>query len=489
MMGVRSAFAPSKGHRRASLMLVAALLVAALSANLSAAASAATLTRAFADDVWFDGTIAGVTAQNWFAKTRATGAKLVEIEVDWVGVEPTPPAPGTNPASPAAVQFDFSTLDQRVEQFSRSGLQSVLLVTDAPRWAMGSGGTPDEYATGGYEPNPTALGQLARALATRYSGRYADPLHPGHKLPRVTYFQAWAEANMTTHLSPQWIKSNGRWINAGPGVYRNMLNAFYAGVHAGDPRDKVIASGLESYGDPPGTGLDRTPPVTFLENMFCLDSRLTRTSCAGPSHFDVLASDPYDVGGPTVHAFSSLDASAPDLARLTRVANAAVKARTALPTKPKPLWVTEFSYESDPPNRFNRAISAARQARWLEQSFYIFANEGVSTVFWYLVRDQPPPYSVNYASGVYFLNGKPKPSFTAYKFPFVVAASGRQAQIWGLTPASGTVMVQRLAGRSWKTVTTFVRGAQTIFSRYVPSLPRGQYRAVVHGQKSLVWTF
>jgi hypothetical protein len=134
-------------------------------------------------------------------------------------------------------------------------------------------------------------------------------------------------------------------------------------------------------------------------------------------------------------------------------------------------------------------VSLATQARRLEQSFYVFAHEGVSTVLWYLVRDQPPPYSLNYTSGVYFRNGKPKPSYAAYRFPFVVMPAGQRAQIWGIAPVSGNVQVQRRVGGSWRAVARFHRGAGKIFSLGVSNLPKGQYRAAVDGQKSLVWTF
>jgi hypothetical protein len=483
--GVRTAFVASNGRRRTYLILMLALLAFAVSA--AGGASAATLTRGFADDVWFDGTVDGLTQQHWVTKTRATGAKLVQLEVDWVSVEPNAPTRADNPTSPAGPQFNFAYLDQRVKQFVGSGLQPVFLVTDAPRWAEGKGGTSAEYATGGYKPNTTALGDLAEAMARRYSGSYPAPAGPGKKLPRVRYYQAWAEANMNVHLSPQWTRSNGALHNTGPGIYRSMVNAFYAGIHAGDRTDSVIASGLESYGDAPDVGLKRTPPVTFLEGLLCLDSKLTRLSCPAPAHFDVLASDPYDVGGPTVQASSSTDASAPDLGKLTRIVRAAVKTHSVLPSRPKPLWVTEFSYESNPPNR--RGVSLATQARWLEQSFYVFAHEGVSAVLWYLVRDQPSPYTVNYASGVYFRNGKPKPSYTAYRFPLVVMPAGQRAQIWGVTPVSGTVQVQHRIGGSWRTVDKFRRGAGKVFSLGVSSLPKGQYRAIVDGQKSLIWSF
>lgn len=412
---------------------------------------------------------------------------MAQIEVDWSGIEPAAPTGGENPVSPAGKQFNFGSLDPEVEELARSGLQPVFLVTDAPRWAEGSGGSSAEYATGGYEPNARAFGQMAQALAARYSGSYRIQ-RGGRPLPRVRYFQAWAEANMSNHLSPQWSKVDGRVVNTAPAIYRQMLNAFYAGVHTADPRDVVIATGLESYGDAPFHAPNRTHPVTFLEHLLCLAPSLRTTACRAPTYFDVLASDPYDIGAPTVHAVSKLDASAPDLGRLERVVKAALAARTLFPTRAKPLWVTEFGYDSDPPNPTPGTISTATQARWLEESFYVFWHEHVSTVLWYLVRDQIPPYSANYFSGVYFRNGAPKPSYTAYRFPFVVMHQGKEAEVWGIAPASGTLAIESHSGASWHTVARFPVKAGRVYAR-ASRLPSGSYRATIQGQTSLVWTY
>lgn len=452
-------------------------------------ARGATLTRGFVDDVWFENPPSSPITQTWIAKTRATGAKLVQIEVDWAGLEPSAPAPGASPTSPSAPQFDFSYLDQRVEELVGTGLQPVFLVTDAPRWAEGPGGTAAEYASGGYEPNATAFGNLAQAIARRYSGSFPNPLKPGTKLPRVRYLQAWGEANMNLHLSPQWTRIHGRAVNTGALIYRRMLNAFYAGAKAGDPAAVVLTTGLEGYGDAPFQGLDRTHPVTFLQNLLCLSPALKRTACANPAHFDIVASDPYDSFSPATHAVSALDASAPDLGRLTRVVRAALAAHTLLPHRRKPLWVTEFGYDSNPPNPTPGTLSTATQARWLEEGFYVFWHEGVSAAMWYLVRDQTPPYSQNYFSGVYFRSGRPKPSYTAYRFPFVVMRDGRLAQAWGITPSGGTVKVQVRSGHDWRTIRTFHRGAQAIFDFTGTGLAHGFYRATVGRQSSLVWHY
>jgi hypothetical protein len=464
------------------------LVLVALVFN-GAAGQAATFTRGFVDDVWFDPPAHGISQQRWIAKTKAAGAKLVQIEVDWPSIEPKSPARGTSPTNPAGAQFAFANLDKRVVEMTSNGLQPVFLVTDAPRWAEAKGGTAAEYATGSYKPDAVAYGQLAEALARRYSGAYRNPLNPRRKLPRVRYMQAWGEANMNIHLSPQWTRIGGRAVNTGAIIYRGLLNAFYAGVKAGDRSDVVLATGLEGYGDAPLTGLERTHPVTFLQNLLCLTPELKRTGCADPAHFDVLAADPYDSFSPITHAISDLDASAPDLGRLTHVVRAALAAHTVLPHARKPLWVTEFGYDSNPPNPTAGTVSTATQARWLEQGFYVFWREGASTAMWYLVRDQTPPYAQNYFSGVFFRNGKPKPSYIAYRFPFVVMADGKTARAWGIAPEAGTVKVQFGSAHGWRTIRTFRRGAGEIFDFTSATITPGHYRATLDGQSSLVWKY
>lgn len=305
----------------------------------------------------------------------------------------------------------------------------------------------------------------------------------------MLYLQAWAEANTSFHLAPQWTRVKGVAVNTGATIYRAMLNAFYVGVKRGDPHAKVLFSGLEGYGDAPFSGLNRTHPVTFTQNVLCLNPALHREACAGGgARFDIMAADPYDSFSPQTHAISPLDASAPDLGRLTRVVRAGVAAGTLLPRSPKPFWVTEFGYDSNPPNR--AAVSTATQARWLEEGFYTFWHEGVSAAMWYLVRDQLPPYNVNYFSGVYFRNGRKKPSFTAYRFPFVVLNTPRTpAQAWGIAPAGGLVKVQFRVGSGWRTIRTFRPGAGKVFDFTSSKLADGDYRATVGRQASLVWRY
>jgi len=467
-------------------VLLSAAVALACTATLATSASASSFTRGFADDVYIATYNNSQTPREWARRIYAAGGRVAEVEVDWSSYEPKAPTGNTYPTSPAnPVYMNWPFLDTVVETLKAAGVQPLFLVTDAPGWAQANGGRNREIQ--GDEPNDRALRGFMQALATRYDGSYPSPSGHGRHLPRVRYYQAWAEANLNIKLAPQWTRSNGAWQNSGAVLYRQLLNAFYTGVKAAAPSDKVVFSGLESYGNPPGG--PRTPPVTFLENVLCLNASLVKQPCSDPAHFDVMAADPYEQWSPTTSALSPTDASAPDLGRLMKVINAAIKANTVVPDAHKPLWVTEFGYDSNPPNP--NGLPVAEQAAWLEDSFYVFWKEGVSTDLWYLIRDQPGKlWNVNYYSGIYLYNGKRKKSYTAYQFPLVVAADGTQAQIWGMAPTSGVVHVQTRVNGQWSTIASYHASAGSVFESLIAAPEKGAlFRAVVGPSTSLTWRY
>jgi hypothetical protein len=446
-----------------------------------AAGAARPLVRGFADDVW-----SGPSGPQWASRAAGSGARRALLVVNWRGIEPTAPPAGKDPTDPGGPEYDFGSIDAAVRGLVGSGIQPVFLVTEAPSWAQAPGGPRALEQAGAWKPNTTAFGQFAAALARRYSGAYPDPSRLGKSLPRVRYYQAWAEANFSIHLAPQWVRSGGHLVAYAPGMYRAMLNAFAAGVKHARSNNLVITSGFGPYGDVPSRSVNaRTPPALFVRELLCLNGRtaLSRARCPDPAHFDAIASDPYEVGSPTTKALNPDDVSAPDLGKLTRIVSKAVRTGRALPRRSKQLWVTEFSYDSRPPNP--TALSLTTQARWLEESLYVFWSERVNSVFWYLIRDQAATFNAaDYYSGTYFFSGRAKPSQQAYRFPLVVIGS----TVWGISPRRGTVAVQRRQGGSWKTLFTARASAGGVFSRAVSPSLRGAFRAVVGGQHSLVWS-
>jgi hypothetical protein len=479
--------------RRLLAQMVCSLTVAAAGFGGLAAATtaAATFGRGFVDNVWVWPANHNQTPKQWATNVYKAGGRIAEIEVDWAAYEPKKPKRGANADNPSSADYkNWSGLDASVERLVAAHVKPLFLVTEAPGWAQANHGS--NHNTEGYEPNDRAFQAFMTALATRYDGRFRTSRHAHtHPLPRVTYYQAWAEANLPTKLLPEWVRTPHGWEDAGAVVYRNLLNAFYAGVKRAQPSDVVIFTGLESYGDDPGKELKRVRPATFLEDVLCLNAKLQKV-CNTPAHFDVMASDPYDAFAPNVGAINEADVSAPDLARFRPILNAAIRDRTVYPDTRKPLWVTEFGYDSDPPNHTPGTPSLRQQARWLDLSLYTFWHEGVSQVLWYLIRDQAGQNpDLSYFSGIYFFNGTKKPSYTAYRFPLVVMPDRSRAQIWGISPVRGTVLVQQHLTSGWRTVRSFHVSSGAVFDALIapPAGGKASYRAVVGQQTSLAWSY
>lgn len=453
------------------------------------AGASRSITRAVTDNIWFAGESQPYSPQYWVTKTTASGARIVLIELDWESVAHNAPTAGS-PTSPGNPGYDFAGyMDPVVQMLSRAGLQVDLLITDAPSWAEAPGGPARFMARGAWKPNAHALGQFAQAVAARYSGHFDG-------LPRVPYLQAWAEANFDVHLAPQWVQSGGRWVPYAPGMYRTMLNEFYNGVKAGDPSASVITTGFGPFGDSPGGCRNgevgpgcRMPPAAFARNLLCLSGSLKPLPCPAPAHFDVMAADPYEVGSPTTHAIGTDNISAPDLGRISQPMMKAVATGRALPHAKKRLWVTEFSYDSKPANPYG--LSPATQAKWLEESYFVFWEQNVNTAVWYLLRDEAPSYKASpssYFSGIYLYNGRPKPSLRAMQFPFVVMPWGKRVNAWGIAPTGGTVLVQKKTGRSWRTLYRQHAAPGGVFVRRVSKKLHGKFRAKVGRNISLIWS-
>ncbi|MGI8801768.1 MAG: hypothetical protein ACR2KV_06285 [Solirubrobacteraceae bacterium] len=421
----------------------------------------------------------------WLDRASGEAAGLARVDVEWAAVAPVAPARPSDPSSPG---YDWTALDGAVRDARARGIEPLLTILRAPRWAEGPG-RPASAPPGSWRPDPQKFAQFARAAAGRYSGRYPDPLAPGQALPRVRNWQAWNEPNLAIYLSPQWDRSSGRLQPSSPAVYRAMLNAFYAAVKAVDPTNLVVEAGTAPYGDPEPGGR-RLAPALFLRALLCLGTDLRPAPCPDPAHFDVLAHHPYAVAGPTSRALNRDDVAIPDLAKLTRPLAAAVRSGRALPRASKRVWITEFSWDSNPPDP--QGVPAATHARWLEQSLELLWRQGADTVVWLNIRDDAPvpDYASTYQSGVFLRDGTPKLAATAFRFPFVVHRVSRAGiRVWGAAPGPGAVVVERaVGGGSWTPVRRLAAPAGRVFDLSVRLAGAATLRARLGSSVSLPWS-
>lgn len=449
------------GDQRRTLPCLA--VVAAFLACAPASGASRPLALGFADGVFSPNSLDAP----WYGKAKDAGAGFLEINMSWAATAPTRPSGDeTDPANP---DYSFWASDAVISAAAANGLSISLRVQGAPTWAEGEG-KPEDVPDGAWRPDAAAFGRFATAVARRYSGTFEG-------LPRVRVFQAWGEANLTRYLAPQWTGPKN--TPTSPGLYRRLLNAFYDGVKSVHRDNLVIAGGLAPFGDLPG-GL-RMPPAAFIRELVCVDDRLRAKRCSDPAHFDALAHHPYATGGPFSPALNPDDVSVPDLAKLTRPVRAAVRLGTVRPRRAKGLWVTEFSWDGNPPDP--DGVPERRRARWVSEALYQFWRQGADHVVWFLLRDMEPrpSYAATYQSGFYTTDGEPKLGLRAFSFPFVV----RGGRAWGRSPAAGRVTVERQVAGGWRRVASVQAGERAVFDVRVAGARRGVFRARVGEAESL----
>ncbi|HEY4564641.1 MAG TPA: hypothetical protein VIJ36_16775, partial [Thermoanaerobaculia bacterium] len=350
------------------------------------------------------------------------------------------------------------------------------------------------------------VADFMQAVAARYSGNF-DPDGPGTdaNLPAATAIEVWDEPNSGDWLTPQF---EGKTFT-GAAMYRDILNASYKSIKSVNPSLQVLVGGTDPYGDNPGGPYPasgaRSRPVQFWEHVFCLREvkskkkgkkgkkappKLVRDpNCTGHASFDLFGHHPIDNtgGGPLRSAPNRYDASTPDLGRVVTVLRAAEKAGTATGGH-HPVWVSEFWWDSKPPNPVGASL--ATQARWIQQSLYLFWKAGASTAINFQIADSNlrPDVHAGFQAGVYFQDGRPKPSLTAFKFPFVTNRTNtRTLQAWGRSPESGQLKIQRQQGSSWRTVKKLQARKGAVFVTNLRLTGKQRLRAVVGASKSLVW--
>ncbi len=423
----------------------------------------------------------------WDPTTRALGGSYVRYELSWRQSEPTAPAAGSNPNDPANPAFQWQQyMDTQIRNATAAGLNVILVVDQAPNWAEAPG-MPAGTLPGTWRPNPTAFAQFAHALALRYSGFYPDPQRPGKTLPAVRNWIAWNEPNEPSEINPQWQTVGGHIVPASPDVFRPLLNGFYNAVKSVSSANRVISGGLAPYGDTPGGR--RVPPVLFLRTLLCLNGSLSSV-CNTVSDLDAIDVHPYSPKGPHWHAINADDVATPDIYKLNRVLVAAERVHHIAPAGPKSVVVTEFSWDTNPPDPHGLPLQT--QAHYLEDGLYVLWSQGVRTALWWRLTDQDPGklgYSQTYQSGVLFENGKPKPSATAFHFPFVVHRSNRtQVLVWSKIPATGNLRIERRVKNGWKTLRTYSASAGSVVETKLSLRGSAVMRGVVGSSASLTWS-
>jgi hypothetical protein len=236
-------------------------------------------------------------------------------------------------------------------------------------------------------------------------------------------------------------------------------------------------------------------PMTFTRMLLCMSGgenpKPLPGNCGGGVPFDIFDIHPYTSGSPT-HVGNRNDVQLGDLGKLETLIAAADRAgRIKGAFKHTPLWITEFSYDSKPPDP--RGLPMQTEKQWIPEALYQAWLHRVPTFMWYSLEDNP---KIESQAGLYFAAGssaelKPKPEMYAFRFPFVAIREGGSLTFWGRTATSsgGRVVLQALEGGHWKRLATTSADRTGIFHGMVRTAygagKTGAVRALYRNEKSL----
>jgi hypothetical protein len=431
----------------------------------------------------------GATRAQALDEMKALGADVVKVQVYWNEIAPQgerEPS-GFNAADPSG--YAWGAYDEIVQGVVARGMRPFLALGNrAPDWATAR---RSRYR-GTYKPSAREFGLFARAAGQRYSGAFGG-------LPRVDLWSMWNEPNLFSWLAPQRAKDG---TPVSPAVYRKLYLAGHRGLRAsGHATDTILLGELM----PLGAGSPRkVPPLEFLREMACLDRNFRPyrgraaqvRDCGGLRRIPAsgLAHHPYTPGGGVRASGKRDEAPIGALRDLTRTLDAIAR-RGRLPRR-LPVWITEFGYQSDPPDPFQFAIR--RIPGLMDESEWIaFRNRRVRSYSQYTIRDAPRRDSgsrlLAYSSfqmGLRFEDGRKKPGvYDAFPMPAFVRLLGRnRVEVFGGLRAGGgrrAKISARVRGGSYRSVGLAPLNAAGYFRRVfrVRRAADAKYRIAIGGQR------
>jgi len=429
---------------RASLALVAALLAAlALAPSLLAGP----LQTAVAEHEEFTGSDGAANLA--LRRIRDAGATSFRVDLKWFEVVPAERPADFMPGNPDDPAYDWTVFDRKLKLLAANGLQPIAIVKGPPGWAVRET-TPADAEE---------FGAFLHAAAERYSGRVQG-------IPRVRFWQIWIEPNVSKFFAPQ--SRNGKLV--APGLYRRLVNAAADAVHGVRSDNAVIAGGFSPFTN---KAAGAVAPLRFMRELLCMSKGPTpKPTCGERTRFDIWSHHPYTSGGPTHSATLPDDVSLGDLPEMRRLLEAAVRAHHVVSRQRVRFWVTEFSWDTNPPDP--TALPVLLQARWTSEALYQMWKVGIGLVTWLQLRDGPQPPANEVQSGLYYRGrslaaDRPKPTLNAFRFPFVAYGEPGRVLVWGRTPAGrpAQVVVERSSARGWRRLASIRTDRYGIFTRRI----------------------
>ena len=275
-----------------------------------------------------------------------------------------------------------------------------------------------------HRPEPSEFGAFASAVAKRYRGK-------------VDYYSIWTEPNIgKVWLTPRFQRTRYGRVDVAGALYRKLFQVGQRAIARYDParRNRVLFGETAAIGS----------PLPMLRAALCLDpsgrpfkGRMKALhGCSGrvgKLNVGGFAVHPWNagaMGSPRTRTTSKTSLHQAYMQRLHRLMDGA--ARRGRIGRGKGIWVTEFGYQTTPPNSFGASLNA--HAQYINESDRLFfGDRRVRSVAQYELFDVPQVELFN--TGLRFARsrgGQQKPAYGAYRMPIVVTRhSASSVEVYG----------------------------------------------------------
>ncbi len=390
-------------------LVPAAAALVALAALAGAAAGPAPASGRMLVGIYDDAEVLG-RPDTSFPVLKQLRVQIIRVTLHWggaLGVARRKPANGANPNDPA---YDWSMYDRAVKEADQHDIKVMFSIVGTPAWASGRRGVNR------VPKKMTDLRNFAYAAARRYSGTFTidddDPDTEDETLPAVRHWLAWNEPNNPVFLAPQYVrKGKGkkrRWVAQSPIDYAKICSAVYTGVHLTTLAGERVGCGVTA---PRGNNIagrrrGSIGAIPFLRGL----------KKAGLKRFDAYAHHPY-YGRPSETPMSKPKINPGLRGRIAPPVvlgniNVLVTDLTRLYGR-KRLWITEYGYQTKPPDRLF-GVSWARQAAYLRQAYRIARRHPrIDVMLWYLLKDEIG--LARWQSGLITATNRRKPAFNVFR--------------------------------------------------------------------------
>jgi hypothetical protein len=329
--------------------------------------------------------------------------QIVRIMLAWggpYGVARERPDRGTDPEDEA---YEWELYDRAALTAQARGVQVLFTINGTPWWA--NGGRDQNVPPQNFK----RLQEFAYAAAMRYSGSYRR--RDGVVLPRVSLWTAWNEPNIPLGLKLQWRKIGGRWVIQSARDYARICNAIYDGIHLTLLRGEQVACGVTTArgNNAPGTRRPSVAPLGFVQAM----------KEAGLRDMDAYAHHPYSGDPRVAPGAKPRNPKAITLGNISKLISEVTRLYG-----PKPIWLTEYAYETSPPDHVF-GVGWAKQAAYMRDAYGIARrNPRIQMLLWFLARDEAR--ATGWQSGMVSADGRRKPSYFEFQS---LAAAARKRQL------------------------------------------------------------